>query len=137
MVFAQPVAASHLAIHPGDASRGGPHQRDSGFGDGGVAVAPDQMNCDAQFAEFFRVHVAAGAGPQKHHVLEPHAFARDLGRQRGVIDHGDLCTVEHARQVIRSDVRVAMNAHAGIIRPSQPFEDERQRFIGVDKNSSH
>ena len=96
-VVAQPVAGAHLAVHLGDAARRRPHQRDGGFGDRGVAIALDQVNGDAEFGEFFRVHVAARAGAEKHHVLQPGAFARDLGRQRGVIDDRDLGAVEHFR----------------------------------------
>jgi hypothetical protein len=30
-----------------------------------------------------------------------------------------------------------MDIHLGIAGLCQPFEDDRQRFIGIDKNSAH
>src|ERR1700736_6391307 len=30
-----------------------------------------------------------------------------------------------------------MNANRGVTRLGQPFEDDRQRFIGIDKNPAH
>src|SRR2546423_770516 len=84
---------SPLAVHPRDPARGSPHQRDRGFGDSRVAISADQVNGDPELIEFFRIHVAARAGAQKYHVLETGAFARDLGRQRGVIDHRDAGAV--------------------------------------------
>src|SRR5580692_6037973 len=136
-VLAQPVAGAHLAVHPGNAARGGPHQRDGGLGYRGVAVAPDQVNRDAEFGQFLRVHVTARAGAQKHHMLEPCAFSRHLGWQRGVIDNRDLRAVEHFGQLIGGHVGVAMDAYPGIAGLGQPFEDDGQRFIGIDKNSPH
>ena len=35
---------------------------------------------DAEFSEFFRVHVAARTGAEKHDVLQAGALARDIGR---------------------------------------------------------
>ena len=70
-------------------------------------------------------------------MLEPSAFARDFGRQRGVIDDRDLGAVEHVWQLIRRHVGVAMNAHLGVARLCQPLEDDGEGFIGVDKNSAH
>ena len=74
-VLAQPVAGAHLAVHLGDAARRRPHQRDRAFGDRRVAIALDQMNVDAEFGEFLRVHVAARAGAEKHDVLQPGALS--------------------------------------------------------------
>ena len=54
-----------------------------------------------------------------------------------MIDYGDTGAVEHAGQLIRGDVWVAMNADLRIIRFCQPFENDRQRFVGIDKNSAH
>ena len=136
-VLAQPVAGAHLAVHPGDAARGGPHQRDGGFGHRRIAIAPDQVNADAEFGELFRIHVAARAGAQKHDVLQAGAFARNFGRQCGVIDDGNLGPVEHAGQLIRRHIGVAMNAHRGIAGFCQALEDDGERFIGIDKNSAH
>ena len=53
------------------------------------------MNLDAEFGQFFRVHVAARAGAEKHHMLQPSALACDRGRQRGVIDDRDPGAIEH------------------------------------------
>ena len=136
-VVAQPVAGAHLAVHLGEAARRRPHQRDRAFGHRGVAIALDQVNLDAELGELFRIHVAARAGAEKHHVLQPGAFLRDLGRQRGVIDDGDLGAVEHFGILLRRDVGVAMDPHLGIAGLVQPLEDHRQRFIGIDKNSAH
>ena len=136
-IFAQPVAGAHLAVHPRDAARGFPHQRDRAFGDRGIAIALDQMHLDAELAKFFRVHVAARAGAEKHHVLEPGALSCDIRRQRGVVDDRDLGAVEHFRVVVRHDVRIAVDPHLGIAGLFQPLEDHGQRFIGVDENSAH
>ena len=135
-VFAQPVAGAHLAIHLGDAARGSPHQRDSGFGHRRVAIASDQVDGDAELGEFVRIHVAARAGAEEHHVLEAGAFARDLGRQRGMINNRDLRAVKHFRELVRRDVGIAMNANLGIAGFCQPFENHRQCFVGIDKNSA-
>src|SRR6266566_547573 len=70
-------------------------------------------------------------------MLEPCALARDLGRQRGVIDDRDLGAVEHFRQLIRGHVRIAMNAHRGITGFCQSFENNRKRLIGIDEYTTH
>ena len=95
------------------------------------------MYFDAEFGELFGIHVAACTGAEKHHVLKSLAFLRDLGRQRGVIDDGDLGAAEHFGVLLRRDVGVAMDADLGIARLRQPLENNRQRFVGVDKNSAH
>ena len=107
------------------------------FGDRGIAVAPDQVNGDAEFGQFLRVHVAARAGAQEHHVLEACALAGDVGRQRGVIDDRDLGAVEHFWQLIRLDVRVAVNAHCDVAGFCEPLENHGKGFVGVDKYSAH
>ncbi len=101
-VVAQPVAGAHLAVHHGEPARGGPHQRNRAFGDGGVAIALDQVHVDAELGELFRIHVAARAGAEEHDVLQAGALLRDLGRQRGVVDDGDLGAVEDLRILIRA-----------------------------------
>src|ERR1700733_12470411 len=136
-VFAQPVAGAHLAVHLGDAARRRPHQCDGGFGHRRVAIASNQMNLDAEFGELLRVHIAARAGAEKHHMLQANALARDFGRQRGVIDDRDPGAIEHFWQLLRRHIRVAMNANHGIARLGQPLEDDRQRFVGIDKNPAH
>ena len=70
-------------------------------------------------------------------MLQAGALAGDIDRQRGVIDDRDLGAVEHARQLLRRHVRVAVDTHLGIAGFFQPLEDHRQRFIGIDKNSAH
>ena len=87
--------------------------------------------------EFFRIHVAARAGAEKHHVLQSGAFLRDVGRQRGVIDDRDLGAIEYLGILIRGDVGIPVDPHLGIARLLQPLEDHGQRFIGVDENSAH
>ena len=69
-------------------------------------------------------------------MLEASAFARDVGRQRGVIDDRDFRAVEHFRELIRFDVGVAVDPHLGIAGLFQPLEDHGQRFIGVDEYSA-
>ena len=101
-IVAQPVAGAHLAVHPGEAARGLPHQRDRAFGDRRIAIALDQVHVDAELGELFRIHVAARAGAEEHHVLQPGAFLRDLGRQRGVVDDRDLGAVEDFGILIRA-----------------------------------
>ena len=98
-VVAQPVAGADAAVHLGETARGFPHQRDRAFGDRRIAIALDQMHLDAEFGEFFRIHVAARAGAEEHDVLQPGAFLGDVGRQRGVVDDGDLGTVEDGRDI--------------------------------------
>ena len=101
-VVAQPVAGADPAVHLGEPARAFPHQRDGAFGDRRIAIALDQMHLDPELAKFFRVHVAARAGAEKHHVLQSLAFLRDLGRQRGVIDDRDLGAVEYLGVLIRA-----------------------------------
>jgi hypothetical protein len=74
--------------------RGRPHQRDGGFGHRRVAIASDQVNRDTEFGELFRIHIAARAGAEKHHMLQIGASARDLRRQRGMIDDRDPDAIE-------------------------------------------
>jgi hypothetical protein len=99
-VLAQPVAGAHLAVHPGDAAGGLPHQRDGAFGNRRVAIALDQVNRYPELGELLRVHVAARAGAQEHDVLEAGAFARNLGRQRRVVDNSDFGAVEDCRVLL-------------------------------------
>ena len=94
------------------------------------------MNLDAKFGQFFRIHVAAGAGAQEDDVLQPRTVARDGGRQRGVIDDRDPGAVEHVRQLFRRDVGIAMNAHLGIAGFCQSLQNHGQRLIGIDKHSA-
>ena len=136
-VLAQPVAGAHFAVHPADAARRRPHQRDGAFGHRRVAIALDQMDLDAEFGEFFRVHVAACAGAEKHDVLQAGAAPRDFGRQRGVIDNDDLGAVEQCGHLVRRDVGIAVDAHRRIIGLILALENIRQRSVGIDKNSAH
>ena len=78
------------AIHAGEAARAFPHQRDGAFGHRRIAIALDQVHFDAELRELFGIHVAARAGAEEHHVLQPGALFCNLGRQRGVIDDRDL-----------------------------------------------
>jgi hypothetical protein len=59
-------------------------------------------------------------------VLQAGAVARDLGRQRGVVDNRDVSAVEHTGQLIRRHIRIAMNAYLGIARFFQPLENHSQ-----------
>ena len=47
-VVAQPVAGADPAVHLGEAARALPHQRDRAFGDRRIAIALDQVHCDAE-----------------------------------------------------------------------------------------
>jgi hypothetical protein len=136
-ILAQPVAGAHLAVHPGDAARGFPHQRDGAFGHRRVAIALDQMHLDPECCELFRIHVAARAGAEKHHVLQPDAFFRYFRRKCCVIDDGDGGAVEQFWVLIRGDVGVAVDPDLWIAGFFQPLENHRQRFIGIDKNTVH
>src|SRR6202521_4957708 len=95
------------------------------------------MDLDAEFAEFFRIHVAACAGAQEHHVFEAVAAPRDVGRQMRVIDDDDLGAIEQSGDMIRRDVGIAVDAHGGIAGLVLPLENIRQRSVGIDKNSAH
>ena len=101
-VVAQPVAGADPAVHLGKPARAVPHQRDRAFGDGGIAIALDEVDLDAELGELFRVHVAARAGAEKHDVLQPGALLRDVGRQRGVVDDRDLGAVEQRGVLVRA-----------------------------------
>src|SRR5438309_1338509 len=70
-------------------------------------------------------------------MLQPGALARDLGRQRGVIDNSYRGIIDHCRQLLAGDVRIAVDPHLGIAGFCQPLENHRQRFVGVDKSSAH
>ena len=94
------------------------------------------MNGDAELGQLLRVHVAARAGAEKHHMLEAGTFARHVGRKRGVIDDRDLGAVEHFWQLIRRDVGVAVNPRRDVAGFCQPLENDRQRFVGIDKDSA-
>ena len=58
-------------------------------------------------------------------------FLQQLAARVGFATGQDLATL------IRRHVRVAMNAYLGIARFCQSLEYNRQRFIGIDKNSAH
>ena len=136
-VVAQPVAGADPAVHLGKAARALPHQRDGAFGHRRIAIALDQVNLDADIGQLLRIHVAARAGAEKHHVLQPGAFFGDPGRQRRVIDDGDFGAAENLRILLRLDIGVAVDAHLGIAGLFQPLENHGQRFIGIDKNTLH
>ena len=70
-------------------------------------------------------------------MLQAVAAPRDVGRQRGVVDDGDLGAVEHSRDLFRLDVGIAIDAHGGIAGLVLPLENIRQRSVGIDKNSAH
>ena len=95
------------------------------------------MNVDAEFAKLFRIHVAARAGPEEHDMFQAGAAPRDFGRQSGVIDDDDLGAVEQSRDMARCDVGIAVDAHGRVAGPVLPFENIRQRSVGIDKNSAH
>src|SRR4051812_4630364 len=95
------------------------------------------MNGNAELGEFFWIHVAARAGAEEDDMLQPNAFSRDLGRQRGVIDDGDFGAVEDAGILIRNYIGIAMDTHRRIARLCKPFENHRQRFIGIDEYTAH
>src|SRR3546814_3039746 len=54
------------------------------------------MHADAERGQFLDIHVAARAGAEEDHVLQPLALAGDLGRQIGVVDPAD-------RRIARSE----------------------------------
>ena len=75
-----PGAGAYLAIHAREVAAAGKHQRDGVLGHRGVAVALDGVNRDAEVFELGDVHVARGAGAEKHDVLEgPHCRTRSVG----------------------------------------------------------
>ena len=122
-VFAEPVAGAHLAVHPWDDPRRGPHQCDRGLRDRGIAITLDQMHGDAEFRELFGIHVAARAGAEKYDMLQPTAFFRNFSRQRRVVDDADFCAAENGGPFLRSDVGIEVHAYVGIACLALPFKD--------------
>jgi hypothetical protein len=125
-ILAQPIAAPHFAVHPGDDARRGPHQCDRSLRHGRVAITLDQVHGDTEFGELVRVHVAARAGAEKHDVLQSLALLCDIGRQGGVIDNADLGTAEDGRPLLRRDVGIEVDLYVGIARLALPLENLRQ-----------
>src|SRR6201999_595879 len=99
--------------------------------------ALDQVNGDAEFGEFIRIHVAAGAGAQKHDVLEALAAPGDIRRQLCMVDHDDLGTVEQRRHVFGFDVGIEVDPHSGIAGLILPLGDLCERSVSIDKNPAH
>ena len=54
-----------------------------------------------------------------------------------MVDDGDLCAAKHFGILLRLDIGIAMNANFRVTRLHQPFENNRQRFVGVAENSAH
>ncbi len=136
-VLAQPIAGAHLAVHRREPARRRPHQGDGAFGHRGVAIAFDQVNADAEFSEFLRVHVAARAGAEKHHMLQAGAAPRHVCRQRRVVDDDNLGAIEQSGHLLGCDVGIAVDRNRWIAGLVLPLEDIRQRSVGIDKNSAH
>jgi len=79
------------------------HQRDGLLGDGGVAIALDGVNLDAERFDLRHVHVARGAGAEEHDVLEALALPHQIGRHVGMIVDGDFVVTDDARNSLFSN----------------------------------
>ena len=135
---AQPATVAHRPVHRRELARGVEQETDRALGDGGVAVALDEVDGDADRRERLRIHVAARAGAEEDDVAQAVAARCDLGRQRGVVDDRDRCAGERRGQRIGHDVGVAegeleLRQHA---RPDR-LGERAQRRVGVDEDGAH
>src|SRR6185312_11842233 len=64
----RPHAAPYLAIHAGDVARRRHHQCNGMLGDGGVAVALDDVHLGAAPFQLADIHVASGASAEENDV---------------------------------------------------------------------
>jgi hypothetical protein len=135
---AQPAAGAHGAVHARQAFRGGEQQPHRAFGDGGVAIALDDVHADAEAPERFRVHVAARAGAEEDHVAQPGTLARDLERQGGVVDDRDLGAAQRLRQFLGADVGASeADVEPRVGRIVELAGDAFERRRGIDEDGSH
>ncbi len=109
-----PHAAAHLAVHARDVARGRHHQCNGMLGHRGIAVAFDDVHCDAARLQFADIHVARRTGAEEHDVLEFRALRHQRRRHVGMVVNGDVIAADHARQFLARE-RLAVNVDFRIV----------------------
>ena len=94
------------------------------------------MHLDAELVELGDVHVARGAGSEKHDVLEAAALRDQLGRHVGMVVETDVVAVEQARQVFAVE-RLGIDDDRRIVVPVDPGEDRSELVVAIDEDGFH
>jgi hypothetical protein len=114
----------------------GHHQSDGLLGDGGVAIALDGMDLDAERFDFRHVHVARRTGAEKHNVFEVPALPDQVGRHVRMIVDADVVIGDDARQLVLLERR-GVDRDRRIVRAIDALPDLAKLGVTVDEDGAH
>jgi len=97
-------------------------------------IALDRVHRDAELAQFFGTHVAAGTGAKEDDVLQARALARDRGRELRMVDDSDPGPCQRNRDRLAANIRMPVDRERYVDRPQEFLRHVAKRRVGIHEH---